>query len=278
MSIREENIVNIKEKARELRLKIVDTTVYAGGAHIGGALSSADILALLYFDKLNIDVQRPDWEDRDRFILSKGHSAVGYIPVLAMKGFLNEESLKTFNHFKSPYGMHPDSLKIKGCDVSAGSLGHGLSMAVGMGLAAKQLNKDFYTYCLMGDGECNEGSVWEAAMSAAHYKLDNVIVIIDRNKCLIDGFTEDVMALEPLDKKWIAFGFNTIVVDGHDIKVLANAIEEAKALKDKPTVIIADTIKGKGVDFMEGDPKWHYGSIDSELAAKAKESINGEAI
>lgn len=278
MGISGENIANIKKKARELRLKIVDTTVYAGGAHIGGALSIADILALLYFEKLNIDVKRPDWEDRDRFILSKGHSAVGYIPALVMKGFLNEDSLKSFNHFKSPYGMHPDSLKIKGCDVSAGSLGHGLSMAVGMGLAAKQLNKDFYVYCLMGDGECNEGSVWEAAMSAAHFKLNNIIAIVDRNKCMIDGFTESVMALEPLDQKWISFGFHTLVVDGHDIAALSDAIDEAKSVKDKPSVIIANTIKGKGVDFMEGVPKWHYGSIDSVLAAKAKESINGEAI
>lgn len=278
MGISGENIANIKKKARELRLKIVDTTVYAGGAHIGGALSIADILALLYFEKLNIDVKRPDWEDRDRFILSKGHSAVGYIPVLVMKGFLNEDSLKSFNHFKSPYGMHPDSLKIKGCDVSAGSLGHGLSMAVGMGLAAKQLNKDFYVYCLMGDGECNEGSVWEAAMSAAHFKLNNIIAIVDRNKCMIDGFTESVMALEPLDQKWISFGFHTLVVDGHDIAALSDAIDEAKSVKDKPSVIIANTIKGKGVDFMEGVPKWHYGSIDSVLAAKAKESIKGEAI
>lgn len=278
MGISGENIANIKKKARELRLKIVDTTVYAGGAHIGGALSIADILALLYFEKLNIDVKRPDWEDRDRFILSKGHSAVGYIPALVMKGFLNKDSLKSFNHFKSPYGMHPDSLKIKGCDVSAGSLGHGLSMAVGMGLAAKQLNKDFYVYCLMGDGECNEGSVWEAAMSAAHFKLNNIIAIVDRNKCMIDGFTESVMALEPLDQKWISFGFHTLVVDGHDIAALSDAIDEAKSVKDKPSVIIANTIKGKGVDFMEGVPKWHYGSIDSVLAAKAKESIKGEAI
>lgn len=274
----DERVANIKAKAKELRLKVVDTTIYAGGAHIGGALSIADILSLLYFDKLNIDVHRPNWEDRDRFILSKGHSAVGYIPALVMKGFLNEDSLKTFNHFKSPYGMHPDSLKIKGCDVSAGSLGHGLSMAVGMGLAAKQLNKDFYIYCLMGDGECNEGSVWEAAMSAAHYKLDNIIAIVDRNKCMIDGFTESVMALEPLDRKWISFGFHTLVVDGHDIAALSDAIDKAKSVKDKPTVIIANTIKGKGVDFMEGEPKWHYASMDSELADKARESINREAI
>lgn len=278
MAIQEQEIMHIKKKAKELRLKIVDTTVYAGGAHIGGAMSMADILALLYFNKLNIDVERPDWEDRDRFILSKGHSAVGFIPALVMKGFLDENSLKTFNHFKSPYGMHPDSLKINGCDVSSGSLGHGLSMAVGMCLAAKQLNKDFYTYCLMGDGECDEGSVWEAAMSATHFNLGNLIAIVDRNGCMIDGYTEDVMALEPLDKKWEAFGFHTMVVDGHDIVALSNAIDEAKSVTDKPSVIIAKTVKGKGVDFMEGDPKWHYGSIDSDLVAKAKESINREAI
>jgi transketolase len=174
--------------------------------------------------------------------------------------------------------MHPDSLKINGCDASTGSLGHGLSMAVGMCLAAKQLKKDFYTYCLMGDGECDEGSIWEAAMSASNYKLGNLIAIVDRNECMIDGFTEDVMALEPFDKKWMAFGFNTMVVDGHDIEALSNAIDEAKSIKDQPSVIIAKTVKGKGIDFMEGDPKWHYASIDSDLTAKAKESINKEEI
>jgi transketolase len=272
------DIKYIEQKARELRHKIVDTTLYAGGAHIGGAMSCADIMALLYFDVLNIDVENPEWEDRDRFILSKGHTAVAYIPALVMKGFLEESSLETFNHFKSPYGMHPDSLKINGCDVSSGSLGHGLSIAVGMGLAAKQQKKDFYTYCLMGDGECDEGSVWEAAMCASHYKLDNLIAFVDKNKCMIDGFTEDVMSLEPLDLKWKAFGFHTMMVDGHSIKALSEAIEEAKATKGKPSVIIMDTIKGKGIDFMEGDPKWHYGSMDSDLAAKARASIDREVL
>lgn len=272
------DIKYIEQKARELRHKIVDTTLYAGGAHVGGAMSCADVMALLYFDVLNIDVKNPEWEDRDRFILSKGHTAVAFIPILVMKGFLEESSLETFNHFKSPYGMHPDSLKINGCDVSSGSLGHGLSIAVGMGLAAKQMNKDFYTYCLMGDGECDEGSVWEAAMCASHYNLDNVIAFVDRNKCMIDGFTEDVMSLEPLPSKWEAFGFNTLVVNGHDIKAIKDAIDKAKETKRKPTVIILDTIKGKGVDFMEGDPKWHYGSMDSDLAAKAKASIDKEVL
>lgn len=272
------DIKYIEQKARELRHKIIDTTLYAGGAHVGGAMSCADVMALLYFDVLNIDVDNPEWEDRDRFILSKGHTAVAFIPALVMKGFLEESSLETFNHFKSPYGMHPDSLKINGCDVSSGSLGHGLSIAVGMGLAAKQQKKGFYTYCLMGDGECNEGSVWEAAMCASHYKLDNLIAFVDRNKCMIDGFTEDVMSLEPLTDKWKAFGFNTLMVDGHDVKAIKEAIENAKSTKGKPTVIILDTIKGKGVDFMEGDPKWHYGSMDSDLAAKAKASIDREVL
>ncbi len=276
MAVNATDVQYIKNKARELRLKIVDTTVYAGGAHVGGAMSMADIMALLYFDKLNIRVEEPEWEDRDRFILSKGHAAVGYIPALVMKGFLEEDSLKTFNHFKSAYGMHPDSLKINGCDASAGSLGHGLPMAVGMSLAAKQLKKDYTTYCLMGDGECDEGSVWEAAMSAAHYKLGNLVAIVDRNGCMIDGLTENVMALEPLDKKWEAFGFHTQVIDGHDIEALSKAIDLAKSMVDQPSVIIAKTVKGKGVDFMEGQPQWHYGSMDSDLVAKAKASINKE--
>lgn len=276
MKLTQSELQLVKSKARELRHKVIDTTVFAGGAHVGGAMSMADIMALLYFNVMNIDVDNPDWEDRDRFVLSKGHAAVGLIPTLVIKGFLEEETLETFNQFKSPYGMHPDSLKVRGCDASTGSLGHGLPMAVGMGLAAKQLNKDYYTYCLIGDGECDEGSVWEGAMAAANFKLDNLIAIVDRNGCMIDGPTEEVMALEPLDKKWEAFGFHTQVVDGHDVEALHDAILEAKATEGQPSVIIAKTVKGKGIDFMENVPQWHYGSLDSDLVKQARTSIDRE--
>lgn len=273
MALNAEEKRKLEELAKELRLTIVDVMSWSGGAHIGGSLSIVEILTLLYFKYLNIDPKNPKMEDRDRFILSKGHAAAGYIPVLAKRGFFDPESLKTFNHFGSPFAMHPDCNKIVGCDASAGSLGHGLSMAVGLGLGAKQLKKSWKTVCLMGDGECCEGSVWEAAMSAAHFKLDNVIGIVDRNKLMIDGPTEKVMALEPFADKWKAFGWDVIEADGNNLDAMDSALEKAWNAKGKPTLILADTIKGKGVDFMENNVVYHYASGDSEVCRKAKESI-----
>ena len=273
MALLPEEKEKLEKIAKELRMTIIDVMPWSGGAHVGGSLSVVEILTMLYFKYLNIDPKDPDKEDRDRFILSKGHAAAGYIPVLAKKGYFPEEELKSFNHFRSPFAMHPDSKKIKGCDASAGSLGHGLSMAVGLGLGAKYLKKDWKTVCLMGDGECCEGSIWEAAMSAAHFKLDNVIGIVDRNKLMIDGTTEKVMALEPFAEKWKAFGWNVLEVDGHDLDALDDAFAKAWNAKDVPTLILADTIKGKGVDFMENNVVYHYASADSAVCAKAKEQI-----
>jgi transketolase len=272
--------LEIKEKeklrnmAKRLRIDIVDTTVWAGGAHIGGGLSVIDILTILYFKYLNINPENPQWEDRDRFVLSKGHCAVAYIPVLARRGFIDIKSLETFNKFMSPYGMHPDSNRVKGCDVSTGSLGNGLIMAVGLALGAKAQNKTWKTYCILGDGECNEGAIWEGLMAAAHYKLTNLITIVDRNRLMIDGLTEEVMCLEPLADKFKAFGFNVENVDGHNFDELAEAIDKAHSNSDKPTIIIANTVKGKGIDFMENQVIWHYGCIDSKQKEKAIESIN----
>ena len=198
------------------------------------------------------------------------------IPVLAKRGYFPEETLKTFNHFGSPFAMHPDSNKVIGCDASAGSLGHGLSMALGMGLAARQLKKDWKTVCLLGDGECDEGSIWEAAMAAPRFRAGNVIAIVDRNRFMIDGPTEEVMALEPFADKWKAFGWKVLEVDGHDFDQLDGALAEAWAATDVPVVIIANTVKGKGVDFMENNVVYHYASADSGLCAKAKASIQGE--
>lgn len=263
----------LQQTAKELRLKIIDVMSWSGGAHVGGSLSIVEILTLLYFKYLNIDPARPQWEDRDRFILSKGHTAAGYIPALAKRGYFPEDTLKTFNHFGSPFAMHPDCNKVTGCDASAGSLGHGLSMAVGLGLGAKYQKKTYKTVCLMGDGECCEGSVWEAAMSAAHFKLDNVIGIVDRNRLMIDGFTEDVMALEPFGGKWQSFGWNVIEVDGHDLDALDDALDKAWHAQGKPTLILANTVKGKGVDFMENNVVWHYASGDSALCERARASI-----
>lgn len=268
------SVDQLKQKAKELRLNIIQTAVYAGSGHVGGSLSCADILAALYFKHLNVDVQNPNWEQRDRFLLSKGHCALAYVPCLAMAGFVPMDSLKDFNHYESAYGMHPDSKKIKGCDASTGSLGHGLPMGVGMALGNRYQNIDAKVVVLMGDGEQNEGSVWEAAMAGAHYKLNNLIAIVDRNKLMIDGPTEEVMGIEPIDKKWEAFGWYVIdVADGNDMAQVDEALTKAWAVKDKPVCIIARTVKGKGVKKFEGKVPWHYGAMNSDLAAEAKRDI-----
>lgn len=263
----------LQDIARELRLTVIDVMAWSGGAHVGGSLSIIDILTILYFKYLDVHPADPQWDERDRFVLSKGHAAAGLIPVLAKRGFFPEETLKTFNHFGSPFAMHPDSNKVIGCDASAGSLGHGLSMAVGMALGARQRKMPWKTVCLMGDGECCEGSIWEAAMSAPHFKLGNLIGIVDRNRFMIDGETEDVMPLEPFADKWRAFGWDVVEVDGHDFDQLDEALAKAWAATDVPVLILAHTIKGKGVDFMENNVVYHYASADSELCARAKASI-----
>lgn len=263
----------LQDIARELRLTVIDVMAWSGGAHVGGSLSIIDILTILYFKYLDVNPADPQWDERDRFVLSKGHAAAGLIPVLAKRGFFPEETLKTFNHFGSPFAMHPDSNKVIGCDASAGSLGHGLSMAVGMALGARQRKMPWKTVCLMGDGECCEGSVWEAAMSAPHFKLGNLIGIVDRNRYMIDGETEDVMPLEPFADKWRAFGWEVVEVDGHDFDQLDEALSKAWAATEVPVLILANTIKGKGVDFMENNVVYHYASADSELCARAKASI-----
>ena len=273
MSLATEEKQRLQDIARQLRLTVIDVMAYSGGAHVGGSLSIIDILTMLYFKYLNINPDEPQWDARDRFILSKGHAAAGYIPVLARRGFFDEDTLKSFNHFGSPFAMHPDCNKVVGCDASAGSLGHGLSMAVGLGLGARYLGAGWKTVCLMGDGECCEGSVWEAAMSAAHFKLSNIIGIVDRNRLMIDGTTEDIMALEPFADKWRAFGWDVVEVDGHDLDQLDAALEKAWAATDTPVLILANTIKGKGVDFMENNVVWHYASGDSVICEKAKASI-----
>lgn len=273
MALTNEERQKLYAQAKQLRKDIVDVTSWAGGAHIGGGLSVIDILTILYFKYLNIDPQRPDWEDRDRLILSKGHAAVAYVPCLARRGFIDVEELKTFNKFKSPFGMHPDSKRVCGCDASTGSLGHGLPMAVGMALGARVLGKDLKVYCIVGDGECNEGSIWEALMAAAQYKLTNLITIVDRNRMMIDGPTEEVMGVEPLADKLAAFGMDVVEVDGHDMQSLSNGIDKALAAKEKPVAILANTVKGKGIQFMEDEVPWHYGSVDAELKEKAHSSI-----
>lgn len=274
MSLTKDEYLALEDKARELRKLTIDTVKWANGGHIGGALSSTDIFTVLYYKYMNIDVKNPNWEDRDRFILSKGHVGVGFAPVLADKGFFDKEMLKTYNHTHSKLGMHLDRNKVVGLDASTGSLGHGLPLSLGMVLGGRAQGKDFKVYCLMGDGECDEGSVWEAAMAISHYNATNVISIVDRNRCMIDGPTETVMKLEPFADKWTAFGFNVIEVDGHNMYELADAIEKAQATTDKPSVIIANTFKGCGVKLMQDNYKYHYASIDEALSQQCKIDID----
>ncbi len=274
MPLSKQEWLALEKKAHELRLLTLDTTRWAGSGHIGGGMSALDVMTVLYHKYMNIDVKNPKWEDRDRFILSKGHVGVAYAPLLCDLGFNDKELLKTFNLSNSTMGIHLDSNKVVGVDASTGSLGHGMSIAVGTALAAKVTGKDFKTYVLLGDGECDEGSNWEAAMSAAHYKTTNMISFVDRNKCMIDGRTEDVMRLEPLADKWASFGFEVKVIDGNNIKEICDAIDEALAnTTDKPYMIILDTIKGCGIDFMEDNYTWHYGAIDDTKYQQAKESL-----
>lgn len=274
MPLTESEIKDLEGKAHQIRKDIVEVTGWAGGAHIGGALSVVDMLVILYFKYLNVDPKQPGLETRDRFVLSKGHGGVGYAPVLARKGYFDFELLKEFNKFKSPFGMHLDGNKVKGVDVSTGSLGHGLPMALGLALGARVQKKIWRTYCILGDGECNEGTVWEAAMAASHFKIRNLITFVDRNRLMIDGTTEQIMGLEPFADKWKAFGWIVKEIDGHSFRDLSVAIEYAQTEDKAPVVIIANTVKGKGVDFMENEVKWHYGGLNSDLIEKAKSSID----
>jgi len=274
MPITPDKIERLKEHAWQLRRDIVDVTEWAGGAHIGGALSMVEMMVILYEHFLNIDPKNPDWEDRDRVVVSKGHAGVGIAPMLARRGYFDFQELRTFNHFQSAFGMHLDCRKVPGVDVSSGSLGHGLSIAAGMALGARLQSKPFTTYCILGDGECNEGSIWEAAMSIAHFRLTNLVTMVDRNQLMIDGPTEQVMALEPFADKWRAFGFEVREVDGHDFAALGDAIESARSRPSAPMVLIAHTVKGKGVDYMENEVKWQYGNMNSELSARARTSID----
>lgn len=262
----------VKYKAYELRQKILKIISDGQSGHAGGDMSEIDILTVLFYRILNIDVKNPSFENRDRFILSKGHAVEAYYAVLADLGFICEEQLQTFSQFRSNLIGHPNC-KVPGIEVNSGALGHGLSIGVGMALAAMMDNRPYKVFVLMGDGEQAEGSVWEAAMAASQYKLNHLCAIIDRNKLQISGKTEDVMALEPLRQKWEAFGFEVIEVDGHNYKEL-----ETVLLKEtqKPKLMIAHTVKGKGVSFMENNVKWHHGVPNAEQLEKALQELDEE--
>ena len=265
----EARIRELKNIANDVRIGIIDATHAAKSGHPGGSLSIADILTYLYFEKMNIDPKNPRMENRDRFVLSKGHTAPGLYATLAHRGFFPVEDLITLRKIDSYLQGHPDMNKIPGVDMSAGSLGLGISAACGMALAGKIENKDYRVYTIIGDGESEEGQVWEAAMFASHYKLDNLCVILDLNGLQIDGPITEVMNPTPHDKKFEAFGFHVITIDGHDFDQIEAAFAEAEATKGQPTVIIAKSTKGKGVSFMENSVNWHGAAPNDEQHAQA---------
>lgn len=251
------DISMLEQKAKEIRKALVELIYRAKAGHIGGSLSSTDILTVLYYGIMHIDPQNPQEPTRDRFVLSKGHSVEAYWCILADKGFFPREELKTFSQFGTRLIGHPNN-KVPGVEMNTGSLGHGLSIAVGMALAGKKDNATYRVFTLMGDGEQAEGSVWEAAMAGAHYQLDNLVAIIDRNQLQISGATENVMSLEPLEDKWRAFGWEVVAVNGNDIKELYQVFSRIPQVKGKPTLIMANTTKGKGVSFIENKAAWHH--------------------
>lgn len=250
-------IQELEKKAKIIRKGIIEQVYQAQSGHPGGALSVADILTVLYFNQLNIDEKNPNWEDRDRVVLSKGHCSPALYSCLAHRGYFDIEKLKDFRKINNKLQGHPDMKKVPGVDMTTGSLGQGLSSANGMALGAKLDNKNYRVYCILGDGEIEEGQVWEAAMFASRQKLDNLCVIVDNNNLQIDGKIEDIVNPYPIDEKFRSFGFQIINIDGNDIEEIIKAFEVAKNIKDKPTCIIAKTIKGKGVSFMENKAEWH---------------------
>ncbi len=270
------DVKELEKIANEIRIGIVKEVYSGKSGHPGGSLSCADILTVLYFNQMNIDSKDPKSNARDRFVLSKGHASPALYSTLASRGYFDKEELVTFRGIDSILQGHPDMKHIPGVDMSTGSLGQGLSCANGMAMASK-LNKDGNrVYCLVGDGEIEEGQIWEAAMSASHYQLDNLCVIVDNNNLQIDGSIEEVMSSYPIDAKFKSFGFHVINVDGHNIQELMNACNEAKTIKGKPTAIIAKTIKGKGVSFMENQVGWHGKAPNEEQYEIAIKELGGE--
>jgi transketolase len=266
------SIRELEKKAVERRMDLIQMIYEAKTGHTGGTLSSLDILVTLYYEIMNIDPKNPKWEERDRFILSKGHCVEGYYTILADRGFFPKEELKTFSKYQSRLIGHPN-VKVPGIEMNTGALGHGLPTAIGMALAGKMDKKAYKVYALMGDGEQAEGSVWEGAMAASHYKLDNLIGIVDRNRLQISGNTENVMSLEPFKDKWSAFGWEVTEVAGNDIGKLVELFKKLPVVSGKPHLVIANTTKGKGVSFMENVAKWHHGVPTEEQLIEAMKQL-----
>lgn len=267
------DLTHIQQIARELRGTVIEMTHEAKPAHLASALSCIDILAVLYWSVLRIDPAKPLAEDRDRFILSKGHAALALYAVLAKRGFCSEETLRTFNNNGGKLAEHPGPQCIPGVEAATGSLGHGLPIGNGLALAARLGRRDNRTFVLLSDGECNEGSVWEAAMFAGKQKLSHLCAIVDFNKWQATGRSQEILALDPLPEKWQAFGWETVRLDGHDVGALHAALAELPRRSGKPLAIIADTVKGKGVSFMEDDNNWHYRVPTREETDAAKREL-----
>ncbi len=265
--------VRVDELARRIRVHCVEMTARANASHVGGALSAADILAVLYGKILRFDATKPDWPDRDRFILSKGHACTALYAALAETGYFPLEKLETFYADGSPLAGHATHKDMPGVEVSTGSLGHGLPLSTGMALAGRRDGRAYRVFCLVSDGECNEGSTWEPALFAPHHSLDNLVVIVDYNKIQSLGRVEDVIDLAPLADKWRAFGWATEELDGHDTRALESALERVPLEAGKPTCIVAHTVKGKGVSFMEDELLWHYRAPLGELLDQALAEI-----
>ena len=267
------DIDELKQMTTKVRKGIVDAVYSGKSGHPGGSLSIADVLTVLYFNQMNIDEKNPKWEDRDRLVLSKGHCSPALYSCLANRGFFDVEDLKSFRNINSYLQGHPDLNKVPGVDMTSGSLGQGLSVANGMAIAGKMDNKDYRVYCILGDGEIEEGEIWEAAMTSSKYKLDNLCVIVDNNNLQIDGTIEEVMSSYPIDEKFKSFGFQVINVDGHNLQEIIDGFEVAKNVKDKPTCIIAKTIKGKGISYMENQVGWHGKAPNEEQYKIAIEEL-----
>lgn len=266
----------LKEIACNIRVDIIKETYHAGSGHPGGSLSAAEIMTVLYFNEMNIDPANPKMEGRDRFVLSKGHASPVLYATLANRGFFPKEELVTFRKMGSKLQGHPDMKKVAGVEMSTGSLGQGFSSSVGMAIANKLDGQPARVYALLGDGELQEGIIWEAAMAAAHYKLDNLVAIIDWNGLQIDGKNDEVITVTPIDEKFKSFGFHVISIDGHSMEDIVNALAEARNTKGKPTAIVAKTSKGKGVCFMEDKAGWHGKAPNEEEAKSAVTELGGE--
>ncbi|MGE8064551.1 transketolase [Pseudomonas sp. NPDC089569] len=276
----DQELARLREKAQFIRLETIRLIEIAKVGHYTSVFSAAELFAALYYDVMDLRFAEPKWPDRDRFMMGKGHAAVGLFPVLVEWGFFEKEILDNYTRLGNPLGDHPDMRKVPGVDFSSGSIGHALSGGLGMALAGRMLGKSFTTYVMLGDGEMQEGQVWEAALSAAHHKTQNLVAIIDRNGYQLDGNVDDVIGVEPLADKWIAFGWETHVVDGHDLAAVTCLLRRLKAdtSRTQPVCIIANTVKGKGVSYMETEPGWHLGYLDPEDAQRAIDEIKSKVI